>query len=382
MLIKKALWLFAGMSVLSTSTMAFGADPQPLVGAPDVHALAARIDKHLAAGWIAAKVEPAPLADDAEFLRRIYLDLAGRIPSVTEARDFLKDAAPDKRERLVERVLGGPRYVTHAANTWRARLLPETSASQQARFLAPGFETWLREKLSQNAGYDAMVRELLTAPIESNRNRFAFNPGRASNPLAYYVAKESRPENVAAAAARVFLGIRLECAQCHDHPFAEWKRDQFWSLAAFFSGIGSQGQGGDFTGALQEVADKRELMIPGTERVVQAKFPDGSEPVWKSQASSRQTLADWITTSQNPYFARATVNRTWHQLFGQGLVEPVDDMVGSESTASHPELLSELSAAFAAQGFDLKFLIRAITSTRAYQLSSAGARLGQDNPQL
>jgi hypothetical protein len=358
-----------------------GPDATPLADRAKVRVLAARIDKHLAAGWSAAGVEPAPLADDSEFLRRVYLDLAGRIPSVAEARAFLKEAAPDKRERLVEHLLAGPRNLTHRVNVWRALLLPETSASVQARSLAPGFDTWLREQLGKNAGYDVMIRELLTTPIDPARSGFGFNQGQAGNPLAYFVAKETRPENVAAAAARVFLGIRLECAQCHDHPFADWKRDQFWSLAAFFSGIGSQRQG-DFTLPAQEVADRRELTIPGTERVVQARFPDGSEPIWKSQVSTRQTLADWMTAPQNSYFARAAVNRVWYQHFGHALVEPVDEMVGAESTASHPELLNDLAAAFVAQGFDLKFLIRAITASRAYQLTSAGTHPGQDNPRL
>jgi hypothetical protein len=378
---ERRFWLLACVILLGLGTAARGADPLTPPRTEEVRALAARIDKHLAAGWSAAGVEPAPLADDAEFLRRVTLDVAGRIPSVAEARAFFQDRAPDKRLRLVERLLASPRYVTHWVNIWRALLLPETSASLQARFLTPGFETWLREQFAKNAGYDAMVRELLTAPIDANSPRFAFNRTLSSNPLAYFVAKDSRPENLAAATARVFLGIRLECAQCHDHPFAEWKRDQFWSLAAFYSGIRNQGEG-DFTSPAQEIADRREMSIPGTERVVQARFPDGSEPTWEYRISTRRTLANWITSPQNPYFARATVNRMWYQLFGRGIVEPVDEMVGAESAASHPELLNELAAAFVARSFDLKFLIRAITASRAYQLTSASTQPSQDDPRL
>ncbi len=377
---RKPFWLLASVGVVCLGAVARAADPLTHSQAEELRALTARIDKHLAADWRTAGVEPAPLAEDAEFLRRVYLDLAGRIPSVAEARAFLKETSSDKRQRLVEHLLASPRYVTHQVNVWRTLLLPETSASQQARFLAGGFETWLREQLGKNAGYDAMIHELLTAPMAAGRNN-AFGQPQVSSPTAYFLAKESKPENVAAAAARVFLGIRLECAQCHDHPFAAWKQDQFWSLAAFFSGMASRGQG-DFTALAQEVTDRRELAIPGTERVVQAKFPDGSEPIWKLQTSSRQTFADWITSPQNPYFARATVNRMWYQHFGHGLVEPVDEMVGAESTASHPELLNDLAAAFAAQGFDLKFLIRAITASRAYQLTSARTHPSQDDPRF
>jgi hypothetical protein len=384
----RPFWLLAWVALLGPGTAALAADPlagsadaTPLASAEEVRALAARIDKYLAAGWTAAGVEPAPPADDAEFLRRVSLDLAGRIPSVAEARAFLKDTAPDKRLRLVERLLASPRYVTHGVNVWRALLLPETSASLQARRLAPGFETWLREQLAKNAGYDAMIGELLTAPIAPNSPQFAFAGGQAGNPLAYFLAKEARPENLAAATARVFLGIRLECAQCHDHPFAEWKRDQFWSLAAFYSGIQTQGQGG-FAFPTRELIDRREMTIPGTERVVQAKFPDGTAPAWEVRVSARRTLANWVTSPENPYFARATVNRMWYQLFGRGLVEPVDDMVGAESSASHPELLDDLASAFAVQRFDLKFLIRAITASRAYQLTSARTHPGQDDQRL
>jgi hypothetical protein len=358
-----------------------GADPLVSPGAEEVRAVAARIDKHLAAGWSAAAVEPAPRADDAEFLRRVYLDVAGRIPSVADARAFLKDTSPDKRPRLVERLLQSPRYVTHGVHVWRTLLLPEVSASIQARFLAPGFETWLQEQFAKNAGYDTMIRDLLTAPIDRNNPQAAFSRSQASNPLAYILAKEARPENLAAATARVFLGIRLECAQCHDHPFATWKRDQFWSFAAFFGGIKNQGQG-DFAFPTQEIVDRRELVIPGTERVVQATFPDGTEPAWEFRVSSRRTLANWITSPQNPYFARATVNRMWYQFFGRGLVEPVDEMVGAESIASHPELLDELAGAFVAQRFDLKFLIRALTASQAYQLTSATTQPDQNDPRL
>ncbi len=137
---------------------------------------------------------------------------------------------PDKRQRLVEQLLAGPRYVTHFTNVWRALLLPETTASLQARFLAPGFEAWLHKKLQQNTPYDVLVRELLTAPMNGQgRNPFGQQGGEPT-PIAFYLAKEVKPENLAAASARLFLGVKIECAQCHNHPFAEWKRDQFWSL--------------------------------------------------------------------------------------------------------------------------------------------------------
>lgn len=371
MMAKKQFWLFAFVSLLSLSTTVRGAEAPESTTAAEVRALAERIDKHLAESWRANNVEPAAAADDAEFLRRAFLDLAGRIPSVAETRAFLRDTTPDKRDRLVERLLASPRYITHWVNVWRALLLPETLASRQARVLSPGFETWLRGQLEKNAGYDVMVRELLTTPVGNTGGRgMGFGRGQASNPLAYFQTKETKPENLAAAVSRVFLGFRLECAQCHDHPFAEWKRDQFWSLAAFFSGMETQLE---FPFQMVDVPDKKQITILGTERVVQAKFPNDAEPVWNSEVTTRQTLADWVTAPQNPYFARATVNRLWFQLFGRGLIDPVDEMFGgSSSIASESKLLDEVAVEFAAHHFDLKFLIRTLTSTRAYQLTSAG----------
>lgn len=345
----------------------------------DAADLTATIDRHLAASWQDNKVQPAPPADDAEFLRRVYLDLAGRIPAVSEVRAFFDDKRPDKRQRLVEQLLDGPRYVTHFTNVWRALLLPESTSSLQAGFLAPGFETWLRTKLQQNTSYDAMVRELLTVPMDG-RNRNPFGQGNgAPTPIAFYLAKDVKPENLAAAVSRMFLGVKIECAQCHNHPFAEWKREQFWSFAAFFAGLQRQGNG-DFVVAGQETANRHELTIPGTESVVQAAFLDGAAPKWKSNTSSRATLAEWMTRKDNPYFARAAVNRLWGYFFGSGIIDPIDEIVGGEHEASHPQLFDELARQFAEHNFDLKFLIRAITASRAYQLSSLATHKSQDDP--
>ena len=367
----RLLLLLGGVFLAGGGTLAAAPDK-------DVTALAAAVDRHLSAGWQANKVQPAPPASDAEFVRRVYLDLAGRIPAVAEVRAFLDDKRPDKRQRLIEQLLEGPRYVTHFTNVWRALLLPESGNNLQASFLAPGFEQWLRAKLQQNTPYDAMVRELLTVPMQGRgRNPFG-QPNGAPSPIAFYLAKEVKPENLAAAASRLFLGVKIECAQCHNHPFAEWKREQFWSFAAFFAGLSRQGNG-DFVAAGREMADRRELTIPGTERVAQAAFLDGTEPKWKYNTSARATLAEWMTARDNPYFARAAVNRLWGKFFGTGIIDPVDEMVGGEHQASPPELLDELARQCAAHHFDLKFRIRAITASRAYQLSSLATHRSQDD---
>ena len=344
-------------------------------------ALAAKIDEHLAKRLAEVKVTPAPRAEDAEFVRRAYLDLAGRIPTVAETRMFLADKQPERRQKLIDRLLASPRYATHFAGVYRSLLIPEAGNNFLVRFQQGSFEDWLNLQFSRDVGYDKLTRDLLTAPV-GNQLGFAavgFNAGPST--LAFYSAKEFKPESLAAGAARVFLGVRVECAQCHNHPFANWKREQFWALAAFFSGIQSQRQG-DVLIPANEKPDTKELTIPGTDTVVQARFLDGTKPKWQSGVSTRTVLADWATSPSNPYFAHAAVNRTWAYFLGAGLVEPIDDMIGSCTTINHPELLDLLAREFADHQFDLKFLIRAITFTEAYQRTSAGTDKAQGDPAL
>ncbi|HZV07849.1 MAG TPA: DUF1549 and DUF1553 domain-containing protein [Gemmataceae bacterium] len=360
------LWI-AALAVLGLATPAW-ADPDPRA---DARALAAKIDQLIAARWQAEHVTPAPLADDGAFLRRLSLDVIGRVPLVSETRLFLRDSLSEKREQAIERLLDSPGYVSNFSNIWRDLLMPEANADFQQRFLSANMERWLRKQFTENASFDRIVRELLTMPMPNGRNGMAvyYGPQQGDpTPLAFYQSKQGKPENLAASTARLFLGIRLECAQCHNHPFSHWTREQFWGQAAFFGGIRTQGQNGIFS-PLSEVADRRELAIPGTERVAQARFLDGKEPQWRYKVTARNTLADWMTAADNPFFARAIVNRVWAHFFGIGIVEPVDDL-NDENKPSHPELLDELAHQFVRHGFDLRFLIRAITMSKTYQLSS------------
>ena len=319
-------------------------------------------------------MRPARPADDAESLRRVYLDLVGRIPTAAEARDFLDDSSPDKYGTLVESLLDSPAYLTHATETYRTMLLPEADADGQIRALAPTFEAWLRKKIAEDVGYDQIVREVLTVRLggQGRRGGNAYDPRAEPSPLAYYFAKDAKPENLAAGTARTFLGIRLECAQCHNHPMDQWKREEFWGLAAFFAGVSKQGKE-DAYGAIREVANRSELVIPDTSKIVKAAFLDGTKPQSGRRASGREMLADWVIAPDNPYFARAAVNRVWARFFGTGIVDPVDDM-RADNPPSHPELLDLLAREFKSHGYDLKFLIRAITATKAYGLTSAVGR--------
>ncbi len=353
----------------------------PVQSAKDAQTLTARIDSVLAARWAEAKVLPAAVADDGEFLRRASLDLIGKIPTAAEARDFLDDPGKSKRLALVERLLDSPAYTTRATEIWRRLLLPEADTEDLARQVAGNFEAWLRKKVIEDAGYDRIVREILTAKLDGRNADFAVAARRLEpSPAGYYVAKESKPENIASGVSRVFLGVRLECAQCHNHPFASWKREQFWSLAAFFAEVPAQGPENAVNVRRQpDAAPRRELTIPGTKKVVKATHLDGSTPAWRPRADTREILAEWVTAPDNPYFARAVVNSVGARFFGAGLVEPVDDLdsaAGSELSG----LLDELAEQFRAHGYKLKFLIRVLTATRAYNLSSVANQSESTTP--
>jgi hypothetical protein len=339
----------------------------------DVARLASVVDRRLLEKWREAGVEPAGPSGDAEFLRRASLDIVGRIPTVAEARAFLDDPSPGKRRALVERLLAGPGYANHFADLWRGLLLPNLDEDFTLKYFAPGLDSWLRRKFAEGAPYDAMVREVLTTPLGEGKtpSPFPFRQQVRPSPIAFYAANDAKPEALAASASRAFLGVRIECAQCHDHPFASWKRDQFWSTASFFAGVERvKDDDCDFFQA-REVPGRRELAVSGGPKLVPSRFLDGSEPAWKATSRPRALLADWVVARDNPYFARAAANRIFSLFFGLGLVDPVDDL-GAHNPPSHPELLDELAGGFASHGHDFRFLIRVLTSTRAYQASSEG----------
>jgi len=371
----RLLWAQVLAVVLLTATSVGAAAPATARKVPvtdNAQALADLIDQQIERRLTKVDVKPVALADDSEFLRRTYLDLAGRIPTVEESRSFLNDNRGDRRARLIEQLLTSPRYTAHFTNVWRALLIPEASNNFQIRLQQGTFEGWIRTRLAKNVGYDRIVRDLITAPVSSSGFSPASLTGQGPpSSLPFYIAKELKAENLAAGTARVFLGVSVECAQCHNHPFANWTREQFWSFAAFFSGIKSQ-RAQDFILPGSEEPNKRSIPMPGTGKVVQARFLDGHDPLWRPGVNTRTILAEWLTAPTNPYFARATVNRMWSYFLGTGLVEPVDEMAGTSANASHPELLDLLAHEFVTHDFDLKYIIRAITLSKTYQRSSAG----------
>jgi hypothetical protein len=380
--LKPTIWVLAAFLLVGAVVRA---DP-PADAVLDDQALAAKIDTLLAARWTAKNAKAAPGADDAEFLRRVYLDLVGRIPPASTVREFLDDKAPDKRRKLVEDLLESPLYVQHFATTWRAVILPPTN-NNQFQFANPGFRLWIEQQVRDNVPYDKMAREVLTVPVVGLGQPGVVRgvPNTAGpSPAAYYDANERKPENLAEHTSKVFLGVRLGCAQCHHHPFASWKKHQFWEFAAFFANVQPLQRvgGGRLPQPMPDVGFKRTIGIPNTDKVVEGRFLDKTAPKWQDKVDSRVTLADWVTSADNPFFARTGANRMWGHFFGIGLIDPVDDEPTDENPISHPELLELLTKQFVAHKFDVKYLIKAITATEAYQRSSAQTHASQSDSRL
>ena len=330
--------------------------------------LSQRVDNELAALWQKNGIRPVGPASDAEFMRRVYLDLTGRIPSVSEAREFLEDQAPNRRELLVDRLLAHHDHATHLAAVWRDILLPrEVDLSRVGGPIK--FEEWLAKRFEENIHYDQIVHDLLRA-----EGRVA-----ESGPLLFYAALRLNPEELAARTSRAFLGVRMECAQCHDHKFDDITQTDFWSFAAFFARISRPRGKMEMTSPVLAVRDNQqgEVMFPDSDEVVPPRLPrtvvgsfdPGPISNTSDGAPRREILVDWLTSPNNGQFARATVNRVWAHLFGRGLVEPVDDMRPANPPLA-PELLETLARDFAASKFDLRRLLRELVLTKTYQLTS------------
>ncbi len=286
----------------STPTGSAASQPQAGVADDPVGLVAAAIDRQIAARWTEENVEPAPGADDAEFLRRTFLNISGRIPTASEVQQFLDEPGTAKRRRLVDRLLASSAYPTHWADLLRSVIVPEANTDPILQQQAEGFERWLRRRIAENAGYDQIASELLTDNPRSGDARF------------YFLAKANKPENLAASVSRVFLGVRIECAQCHNHPFAKWRREQFWQLAAFFAGAETE------IGARTSDLQLAELTIPDTGKKVSACFLDGSAPVSKSpkHAAPKELLAQWLTAPRNPYLRGRPLTESGRSSWGRG----------------------------------------------------------------
>ena len=350
--------------------------------------LRAEIDRYVAEAWAKQSITPADGASDEEFVRRVYLDLLGRIPKYEETLAFLDNAAADKREKLIEQLLAQPRFGVHQSDVWDmiyfGRNPPGYDTDKR-----DGFQTWLADQFNKNVPYDKWAGDILRAEG---------NTVEQGAPM-FYVQYKNQPEDATEAITQKFLGVQLQCARCHDHPFEKWTQMEFYGMAAFVArlqvvdsgmkgklksyAIGEKNTGDVlFTGpAAQQVPGKKgepvkpkflggaPLEEPEPPKdLKEANFPNGKEPP-PPKFSRKDALAAWITSPENPYFARAAVNRLWAQFMGKGLVHPIDNL-SPKNPASHPELLDLLTDEFKAHQFDVKWLLTELLNSRTYQLSS------------
>ncbi len=379
----------AFLAALVCPALSHGAEPapNPKPAKDSADTLATVIDKHLAVDWEARGLIPAEQTDDAEFVRRVYLDIIGRAPKASEAREFIEDKSADKRSKLVDFLLKMPGHANYFAAVTRAQWLPQTMTNFQLAQFGGQFENYLRTQYRENAPADQVVKRIVTVGLTVNTQNpmFRFVQASGGDPdgqqiAGFYSANEGRPENVGSAVSRLFLGMKLECAQCHDHPFAPYTRDQFWQFAAFFAEMNPlTGPRPGFIGPIQPQSDRNRIGVMGTDRKVTATFFDGSNPEWSLDKNPRQELGEWLVSAKNPFFAKNMANRMWAHFFGIGIIDPVDEP-GENNPASHPALLKDLGKAFADSGFDNRMLIRAITRSKAYQLTSKMTHPGQADP--
>lgn len=331
--------------------------PDPLYAALPVHN---EIDDLVHARHRKLGLLPSDLCSDSEFLRRVSLDLIGMLPPLETARAFLSDTRPDRRERLVDDFLKHPNYADHWAVKWGDLIRPNPSrVGVKPVYL---LDSWLRDAFRRNLPYDQLVRELFTA--EGSTHDYG--------PVAVFRDKRD-PADMGAFLSQIFLGVRLDCAKCHHHPSEKWSQDDYYALAAFFAQMKRKGQAisAPISGEVEQWwhGGSGSVTHPVTDAVMVPKPPDGPEMPYVEGQDPRQALLDWMSASDNPFFARAIVNRFWAHFFGRGIVDPVDDFRASNPPTNEP-LLDWLARDFAANGYDLKHLMRTIVLSSTYQLSS------------
>jgi hypothetical protein len=315
------------------------------------------VDQHVFANLKAIGIPPSEVTDDATFLRRVTLDIAGRLPKESETAAFMASTAADKRDQVIDALLRSPDYADYFAGKWTPLLKNRRDdASDITSNFA--FHAWIRDSLLANVPYDQVVRELLAAT-----GTVIGNP-----PVAWY-KRVKEPKQQLEDVAQLFLGVRMQCAQCHHHPFERWSQDDYYSFAAFFSQVGRKPTG---TRGEDLIFHKRGIAtaknVKTGEALVPAAFGDDVGDI-SPDADPRLRLADWMSSPKNPFFAKALVNRYWKHFFTRGLIEPEDD-IRDTNPPTNPELLAALEEHFISSGFDLKSLIREMTRSTAYQLSS------------
>ena len=305
-------------------------------------------------------IPPSPVCDDGTFLRRVYIDISGKLPTEAETREFIADTNPAKRDAVVDRLLDSEDYADYFANKWNLVLRNKKRQPTDTEGTY-AFHQWIRQSLYDNKPYDEFVREVLTASGDME-----FNP-----PVVWFREVTQVNEQVEDT-AQLFLGLRIQCARCHHHPFEKWSQDDYYGMAAFFSRVGTKVIAGN-----TQLRDKR---IFHNEGLASARNPRSGKDLKPTglgtpaldismERDPRHYLVDWMADTNNPFFAKSLVNRYWKHFFDRGIVEPEDDM-RETNPPSNPELLDKLARHFVETKFDIKELVRTICRSQTYQLSS------------
>jgi hypothetical protein len=300
---------------------------------------------------------PSDIADDGTFIRRVTLDITGRLPTAPEMKDFMASKDTNKREALIDRLLDSPEYADYFANKWSALLRNQRTQPTYARgsYL---FYSWIRDSIAENKPFDQFVREVVAAAGDLDQNP----------PVAWYRQVKDMKQQMEDV-AQLFLGTRMQCAQCHHHPFEKWSQQDYYGFAAFFSNVSRKPS--SFVGE-EMIYHKRGIAQTTNIRSKAAVMPTslGGETLkLKPEQDPRFALAAWMSAKDNPFFAHTLVNRYWKHFFNRGLVEPEDDMRETNPPVN-PELLSALASNFVESGYDMKKLIRTIVTSTTYQLSA------------
>ena len=315
----------------------------------------------------------ASLSSDREFIRRVYLDAIGILPRPEELHTFLQETRSDKRSRLIDSLLERPEYVSH----WTVKFedwFRNCQLHMQGRSMGT-FKDWIREWLAADRPYNQVVRELLTSQGDTILNPAA----NFWHPATDFMLKQFSVNKITPTVSRLFLGVRMECAECHNHPLENYTQDDFYGLAAFFAQLRVKHGYGEYR-RTWFLEDDGEVLHPLTKKPVPPKFLGGERPRIPTDQDRRVILADWVVAPDNPYFARATANRIWHEYFNTGIVEPFDDF-RSTNMPTNRELLDSLARYFIDSGYHLKELHRIILKSRAYQASCEPPSGGSESVQ-
>jgi hypothetical protein len=315
------------------------------------------IDELVQAKWQQLKLTPSPLADDATFLRRAYLDAIGTLPTPAEVREFLADKSPNKREEVIDRLLARNEYADFWAVKWGDLLRNQRHGQKEHQRGTFAFHAWIRNAFATNMPYDKFVRNIVAAQGTVDQHP----------PVIWYRTVRNLTHQTNDT-AQLFLGTRMNCAQCHHHPYEKWSQDDYYQLQAFFARMGRKSGEISQEPAIFVKLDG-QVRNPVTSKIMEPRGLDGPALKISEDDDPRHKLVDWMAAPENPFFARALANRMWAHFMSRGLVEPVDDMRVT-NPPSNPELLDALARDFIKRKFDVKHLIRSIMTSSTYQLSS------------